>query len=37
MVIESGRPLIESPCVPRVRKSELLKIEMVAELVAERM
>jgi hypothetical protein len=36
MVIEHACPFIETPRVPRVHKAELLEIEMMAKLVAER-
>jgi len=36
MVIEHASPFIETPRVPRVHKAELLNIEMMAKLVAER-
>jgi len=35
MMVQSSRSLIKAACVPRVRKVELLEIEMMAELVAE--
>lgn len=33
VMVKYGRTLIEPACVPRIGKSELLKIEMMAELV----
>lgn len=35
MVVEHTRPFVETPRVPRINKSELLEIEMMAELVTE--
>ena len=36
MVVQRSGALVKTACMPRVRKSEPLKIEVVAELVAER-
>ena len=35
IVVQHSRSLVEAACVPRVRESELLKIKMVAELMAQ--
>ena len=35
MVIEHSRSLVEPASVPRINKTELLEVEMMAELVAE--
>ena len=35
-VVQRSGSLIEAPRVPRIRESELLEIEVVAEFVAER-
>ena len=35
MVIENSRSLVEPTDVPRIRKAKKLKIEVMAELVAE--
>jgi len=35
MMVKGGGSLVETASVPRITKSELLKIEMMAELVAE--
>jgi len=35
MVVKGSGALVKAASVPRVRKSELLKIEMMAEFVAE--
>ena len=36
MVVKGGSTLVKTPGVPRIGKPESVKIEMVAELVAER-
>ena len=36
MVVQRSGALVKAACMPRVSESEPLKIEMVAELVAER-
>ena len=35
MVVQRSGALVKTACMPRVKESEPLKIEMVAELVAE--